>query len=83
MEETAVSFAMHKLGVGNTQVVYSTSFSSDITDHVYLSQVHVSGKWHLSQIALICFAERDSICKCRCECSYEGRQGRRIWLLLR
>jgi hypothetical protein len=42
MEETAVSFAMHKLSVGSDQVVHRAGFASDITEYVYLSQVHVS-----------------------------------------
>ena len=32
---------MHKLNVGNHQVVHRAGFASDITDHAYFSQVHV------------------------------------------
>jgi hypothetical protein len=75
---------MYKLGIGNDQVIHRTGFSSDITDHAYLSQVHVSGNAISAKLLnIIVYIERDYIRKCRRECSHEGRQGRCIRLFLR
>ncbi len=86
IEEPAVSFAMHKLSVGNDQVVHRAGFSSDITDHAHLNQVYVGGGMSSTSSNLKCcidYTERHSILECSLECGHEGRYGRCIRFLLR